>query len=90
MRLLTGSWYLVPDNYDWQGTRAISNAGAPESETSSIDEKDQENEKETEKDTVEVVTENAALDRDELQRVFKRATWISLLLAFIITIVCRA
>ncbi|KAF8915022.1 hypothetical protein CPB85DRAFT_1375220 [Mucidula mucida] len=65
-------------NYDWQGTRAISNAGAPESETRKREG--------NEKDTVEVVTENAALDRDELQRVFKRATWISLLLAFIITI----
>ncbi|KAF9016205.1 hypothetical protein BDZ89DRAFT_1141639 [Hymenopellis radicata] len=78
--------WIFPDNYDWQGTRAISNAGIPDSEASSIDEKDNENEKEIEKDTVEVVTENAALDRTELQRVFKKAAWVSLLLAFIITI----
>lgn len=88
----------VPTDYDWEGTRAISGvhttASEKGSERSSVDEKDEvDDTKEMTKDFVEAVDYQmtaesaAALDRNELQRVFKRASWISLLLTFIITIV---
>ncbi|KAJ7132212.1 Na+/solute symporter [Mycena epipterygia] len=90
--------WIFPADYDWEGTRAISGvhttASEKSSERSSVDEKDEadDTKKEMTKDFVEAADYQmtaesaAALDRDELQRVFRRASWISLLLTFIITI----
>lgn len=92
----TISLNTVPDDYNWEGTRAIStNTMTTASEESSVDEKEEvgEAKKEMTKDSVDQVgyemasESSAALDRKELQRVFKRAGWLSLLLTFIITIV---
>jgi len=88
--------WIFPTDYDWEGTRAISGvhttASEKGSERSSVDEKDEVDDTKMTKDFVEAVDYQmtaesaAALDRNELQRVFKRASWISLLLTFIITI----
>ncbi|KAJ7623589.1 solute symporter family transporter [Roridomyces roridus] len=86
--------WIFPDDYDWGTTRAISSASQGEdSQTSSVDEKagaadsSDADKKDLAQDTVEeVVATPAPLDREQLQRVFVRAAWISLTLTFIVTI----
>jgi len=81
--------WIFPDNYDWEGTRAIA-AIAVNSQESSVDEKEElgDAEKDMTKDSVvEVDSESPAPpDHAELQRVFKRAGWLSLALTFVVTI----
>ncbi|KAJ7089759.1 solute symporter family transporter [Mycena belliarum] len=86
--------WMFPADYDWTGTRAISGQDNHGLENSSLDEHDEVDDakKEGVKASVEAVsyrmTEEAAAgpDNNELQRAFKRAAWVSLLLTFIITI----
>ncbi|KAF7317809.1 Na+/solute symporter [Mycena kentingensis (nom. inval.)] len=91
--------WMVPDDYDWQGTRAITSAAqddtsASPSEESSVaqDEKDVkgmpaiiDGEKVTYKPASDADEPNN-VDREELQRVFVRASYISGTLTFIILI----
>ncbi|GAA6005994.1 hypothetical protein JCM10207_007300 [Rhodosporidiobolus poonsookiae] len=95
--------WIKPDNYDWQGTRAIALSDSDHPEGGSVKRSASDATLEDEKkdeplaDTVPAgtsqihattdVTDKPALDIAELQRVFKRACWFSGVFSLIITII---
>lgn len=85
--------WIFPDNYNWSGTRAISSNGLePTVATTATD---VDSEKYGEKDDTQVrvsaggenESDTEEVDRAGLQRIFKRAAYISISLALLIAII---